>query len=492
MNESIEPKLSSQRSSELRAVVAMSIPIVVTTASRALMSFVDFYMVTKLGEESMAAIVPAGMTVFIYIALGMGCVMAVSTFASQSLGRKNFRECSAYAWQGIWLALVFALGGLALAPALRPVFALYGHAPGVAQQELIYARIILLSVGPTVGAVALASFFNGIHKPWVTMFSALEANLINIVLNYCLIFGKFGFPEMGIAGAAWGTVAATAYRVTRLAVTMCLPRYHEKFACRHTWRWSRRRIVGLLRVGAPQGLQWLSDVMVWSLFVGWLIGTTFGTTALAASNIAWQFMGLAFMPALGVGHAVSAMVGRAIGQGNPALARRFVNIGVAITTLYMFTVAVIYFVGRDWLVAQFLSPDVPNRAEVIAAAGALLVCAAVFQVFDGAGMTYVSALRGAGDTAWPAGMFIISHWVMVIGGGWTIIYLFPQWGPLGPWIAAAGLIIVTALLLGWRWMYGPWEKIQLFKHEDPEASHALEQPEEPDVEHIAGETPVAT
>ena len=135
MNESIEPKLSSQRSNELRAVVAMSIPIVVTTASRALMSFVDFYMVTKLGEESMAAIVPAGMTVFIYIALGMGCVMAVSTFASQSLGREQFRECSAYAWQGLWLAAAFALGGLALAPALGPVFALYGHAPGVTERD---------------------------------------------------------------------------------------------------------------------------------------------------------------------------------------------------------------------------------------------------------------------------------------------------------------------------------------------------------------------
>ena len=418
--------------------------------------------------------------------------MAVSTFASQSLGREQFRECSAYAWQGLWLAAAFALGGLALAPALGPVFALYGHAPGVTEQELTYGRIILLSVGPTVGAVALASFFNGIHKPWVTMFSALEANVINIVLNYCLIFGEFGFPEMGIAGAAWGTVAATAYRAIRLAATMCLPRYHDKFGCRHTWRWSRQRITALLRVGAPQGLQWLSDVMVWSLFVGWLIGTKFGTTALAASNIAWEFMGLAFMPALGVGHAVSAMVGRAIGQGNPALARRFVNIGLAITTLYMFAVAVIYFVGRDWLVAQFLSADVPNRAEVIAAAGALLVCAAVFQVFDGAGMTYVSALRGAGDTAWPAGMFIISHWVLVIGGGWTIIYFFPQWGPLGPWIAAASLIIVTAILLAWRWMRGPWEKIQLFKNEEQVAPPVSDDPSEPDAELIAAKAPTAT
>ncbi len=452
------PEERRQRRAEVRNVIAMSIPVVITTSSRAFMDVVDYTMITRLQlPEAQAAILPAQIIMWSYIILGMGIASMISTFASQSLGRSQFRECSTYAWQGLYIAAAFGLLGFTLRPLLPVLITAVGHEPTVQRLELAYARVALLTVGPTIAANGLGWFFVGIHRPWVTMWSAIEANIVNVAVSFVLIFGYCGFEPLGIAGAAWGTLAAVSYRTIRLSATLVAPSMERTFYSRRTWRPSWHRLRNLFRVGGPCGLQWLCDVVVWAIFVNVLIGTKFGTEHLIATNIAWQYMRLAFFPTIGVGQALTALVGKSIGAGNATRAMREARVAALITIGYMGSLSLIYWLKGAELIRLF-NPD-PRIVEI---GGTIMLCAAMFQLFDAIGITYNSALRGAGDTFVPSLFFIVSNWVIIVGGGWWVATRYPQLGSLGPWLAASLLIVITGVFLWWRWRRRGWVKIDLF------------------------------
>ncbi|UCG17408.1 MAG: MATE family efflux transporter [Phycisphaerales bacterium] len=449
------------RREEIRSVVTLSVPIVITMCSRVVMDVSDFTMMKWLGPDAQAALLPGQVMLWCYIVLGIGIVSMVSTFASQCLGRKRYADCSAYAWQGVYLSLLFGLLGLALRPSLPAVVAWMGHEPQIQQLELAYLNIAVFAIAPTLAAAALSHFFNGIHRPRVTMWSAIEGNVVNAVLSLVLIFGLAGCPKLGIAGAAWGTLAGTVYRTLRLAITMCGRGYAEPYAGRRTWRPDRVKIAGVLRVGAPSGIQLVSDVIVWTVFINILVGKYFGTVHLIATNVVWQYLRISFMPCLGIGFALTALVGRAIGESDCARAVRLARIAIAGMALYMAVLSVIYFVGRHSFVALF-----NGDPQIVRIGASVLICASIFQVFDAMGMGYNSALRGAGDTLWPSVVFVVTHWVIVIGGGFAMVHLFPELGSLGPWIAATVLIILVGWVMWWRWHARKWMTIDLLGQEE--------------------------
>lgn len=453
---------SDRRRRELRGVIAMAIPVVITTSSRAMMDIVDYAMIARLPtDDAQAAILGAQTVMWSYIVIGLGIVSMINTFAAQSLGRKEPRECSAYGWQSLYLGLGLGGLGLGLIPWMPKLVAMIGHEPRVQAAEIAYLKIVLLSTGPTIAAEGLGWFFVGIHRPWVAVWTSLEANVVNAAMCYVLIFGKLGFEPMGIAGAATGTVTAVCYRTVRLSIALLLPAQAREYDSRRTWRPSWTRIVALLRVGIPAGMQWFTEVVVWAIFVNVLVGQKFGTAHLIATSIAWQYMRIAFMPTIGVGRALSALVGKAIGEGDPNRAVREARIVVIITAVYMISLALVYTIFGRTLVGWF-----SDDAEVLTIGAKVMICLAAFQLFDAMGITYGAALRGAGDTFVPSVFFIISHWVIIVGGGWWVAQTFPQWGSIGPWIAGATLIAVTSIFLWFRWTSGAWRKIDLFRKGD--------------------------
>ncbi len=446
-----------ERRAELLGVVTMAIPVVITTSSRALMDVADYVMIAQLGlSEAQAAILPAQMIMWVYIILGMGVVSLVSSFASQSLGRQQYRECSTYAWQGLYLAAAIGITAAVLRPLLPGLIGLIGHEPAVQELELAYSRVALFTAGPTVAANALGWFFVGIHRPWVTMWSVLEANVVNIAVSLVLIFGFFGVPAMGIVGAAWGTFAGVSYRTVRLTCILVTPSMEQTYGSRQTWRPSAKKLRQLLRAGLPCGLHWVSEVLAWSIFVTVLVGTKFGTPHLVATNTAWQYLRISFMPAMGVGQALTALVGKSIGAGDPQRAIRETRIAVSITGVYMISLAFVYGVFRHELIMIFNTDP-----AVVEIGGKLMICAAVFQMFDALGITYSSALRGAGDTLIPSVFFVVNSWLIIVGGGWLATKLFPELGSLGPWLAAASFIVIAGIFLWLRWRGGAWMKIDL-------------------------------
>ncbi len=458
---------------ETRTLLILAAPIIAAMISRMAMGFIDFVMVSRLGTEATAAISPSTILVFTVLCLGMGAATSIQTFAAQALGRRQHRAAAAYAWQGFYIAALFVVLALPASLLAKPFWALIGHPPGVQALEVTYCRTAFWCMGFSVLCGGLDGFFNGVQKPSVGLISVLVSLVFNVLANYCLIFGNFGFPALGIQGAAIATVIAWGVRAAMLTLVFLSQEFHRTYGTRHTARFDASKLRSILQVGGPVAVQWVLDIGAWFVFLS-LLMKPFGTAAMAAANIGLQYMHLSFMPAVGLGTALCSLVGHAIGEGKPDLALRRANIGMLITGCYMGVVGLILYFARLPLMGLLASDP-----EVIAAGAAVLVWAAVFQVFDAAGITYVNALRGAGDTKWPAVVVAAHCWIVFILGGYLTATFLPHWGIHGPWMMCTLYIILLGLALWRRFNRGAWRKIDLFKDQpppsgfpDPAAEHA--------------------
>ncbi len=470
---------------EIIEVIRMSFPIVVANCCRMLMDVSDYWMISRTGDtDALAAILPGQMIMFCYIVIGLGMVSIITTLASQSLGRGDRRSCSAFAWQGLYLSLALWLIGGLLWPFLPAVIGWAGHDSAIQDLEKQYITIAYWTVGPTIINAALCAFFNGIHRPMVTMVTALEGLLVNAGASYVLIFGSFGLPAMGVAGAAWGLVIGTSYRAVRLVWCLCGSEMDREFQSRSTWRLDVQKILKIVRVGGPCGWQWCSDVIVWATFTVVLVGSYFGKTHQLATNAAWQYLRVSFIPCMGVGMAICSLVGRSIGAGDPLRAVRLTHVCTVLMLCYMIAMSLIYFIWRNELVGFFCAD-----ADVIRIGALVMVCAAVFQVFDALMMGYSNALRGAGDTLVPSIVFAVSHWIVVIGGGFAMAELRPDLGSLGPWIAASVLIILSGIWFCRRWSRRDWMKIDLFRDPAEHPAAANETSRDSVIPGTTGEQP---
>ncbi len=438
-------------------LLRIAAPIIGSMLSRTAMGFVDFVMISRLGTEAQAAITPANLVLFSVISFGMGACTLVNTFVAQALGRDEPRECSAFAWQGVYLALFIGVG---VAPAwwgIAPLFAAIGHEPSVQTLEVAYAQVGLLSIAPSLMVFALSGFFTGLHRPGVPLAAALIGNVFNILANYALIYGHFGFPALGLAGAAWATTLASALNALIMLGWMLLPHYRAQYDTAGQWQFSAPRFMRLVRFGAPAGLQFASDIIAWTYFTNVYIGR-FGKEQLAAHNIAIQFLHLSFMPAIGVGTALTVAVGKAIGKGDLPQVERYVRAGLWLSVGYMVLLGLLAAALRHPLIA-LLNRDV----EVVRWGGYIILFCAVFQLFDAMQITYTHALRGAGDTTWPAVAFLLCAVFILLGGSELAVRLVPHWGSCGPWLATTVYITVAGLLFLWRYRHGAWRRIELFQ-----------------------------
>ncbi len=444
-----------------RELLHLALPIVGLTVSRMLMGFVDFVMVSWLGTDAQAAISPATLFVFAVGCAGMGVATAVQTFVSQAAGRGESHEAGGYAWQSLYIAVALTVVVGPAAIVADTWFAwlarLAGHPAQIIPLEVEYVRIALWSALIAVMTVGLEGFFNGIQRPRVALVAALVALAVNTLGNWLLIFGNLGFPRMGIAGAAVATVIGFGARTLVLVVAMLDPTIDQQYHTRRSllFRWDKLK--GLLGVGGPTAVQWILDLGSWVVFLGWII-PAFGLVAMAATNVGLQLLHLSFMPAIGIGIALCSQVGFAIGQGRPEEARLRTRVALGVTVGYMGVAGLLFLLARGPLIALFNADP-----TVIAAGSVVMIWAAIFQVFDAMGITYMNALRGAGDTRFPAVVMAVCCWGVFVGGGVVAARLVPSWGLSGPWGACTLYIVLVGVALWWRWRGHAWQRIRLFE-----------------------------
>jgi MATE family multidrug resistance protein len=277
---------------------------------------------------------------------------------------------------------------------------------------------------------------------------------VNAAAAWALLFGHLGFRRMGVAGSAWAQNIGVFTEMSLLIFFATRSATRGRYNL-GDWKLRAREMKTLLSVGVPSGLQFVADVLAWSLFSLWVMGQ-FGTPAMAANTFMMRYMVVSFMPAFGISTAITALVGRYIGAGRPDVAQQRANLGFVITAVYMVTCGLIFFLGRNVLIGLFT-----HDVEVLRIGSMLLVFAAVYQFFDALYITYNGALRGAGDTLVPAVATALLNWGITVMGGYLVATTFPKWGPAGPWAVATFYGIVLGLFIYTRFRRGGWRAIRL-------------------------------
>jgi multidrug resistance protein, MATE family len=450
-----------------REVLRMAWPASVAMLGTTIIKFVDGLMVSKVGAAPFCAQFLGGMSAFVPEALILGLLTVINAYVSQNVGAGRYKRAGQYAWAGMAVAFGSALIISTLWFFSDAMFAMIGHEEHAL--ESMYFKYMIIAVLVTLPTRVLEQFFFGVHRPRIVLLASVIANLLNIAINYVLIFGKFGAPAMGLKGAAIGSVIAWVIQFLILLPIFLSHGMHSKFGTRliRATRWQHCK--DILHVGWPAGVQLCNDMLTWSMCVAILAGS-FGEAHRAATTIAMRYIGLAFMPAVGIGIATTALVGRYIGLGQPDIARRRAHQGVLTAMVWMGVCGAMFLAFRYpmvWLFAtsdqiamtsKCVSPD-----EIVRIGVQIMVCAAVFQLSDAVSIVYIGALRGSGDTRWPMYVTIGLSWCIIVGGGLAIVKLVPQLESLGPWIAASAYVIVMGIAMAWRFESGAWRKIDILR-----------------------------
>ncbi len=466
-------------------LLRIAAPTVATMTSYTLMTFVDKWLVSHLGATFVGAQGNGGLAAWVPQSVAMGTLQIVNTYVSQNNGAGKPERAPAYAWNGIWLALLW---GLALIPyALFALPALFSAAGIDGEQSALatqYGSVLVFGAGINMATRAVSQFFYGMQRAGVITFAGVLANIINLFISSALVFGNGPVPDglgpigawahwvgsalniqpMGIVGSAWGTVAATCIELLIPLAIFLSPRMNALYRTRSAWRWSMPHVKDIIRTGWPGGLMMGNEMVCWGFFMVYLV-SGFGPQHASAGWIAHQYMSMSFMPAVGISIAASSIVGKYIGAGLPLIARQRALLAVKLGVAYMGTCGVLFVVFRtplsDFFIASGTSPA--DREELIRLSSQMLIAAAAFQLFDAGAMVLTGALRGAGDTFYPGMVTVVASWTVIVAGGLAMTHFFPELKSVGAWIAAAAYIFILCVALSIRFLGGKWMKIQLLK-----------------------------
>ncbi len=454
-----------------REFLGLAFPLILSTASWSIQHFVDRVFLSWYSTEALAAAAPAGMTNFIFLSFFLGIAQYVNTFVAQYTGARRPERVGPAVWQGVYLALFSGLLALVPAALSAPLFDLIGHDPAIRQAETTYFRVLCYGIGLHVLSTSASCFFSGRGRTWTVLGVNIAATLLNIVLDYALIFGRWGLPEWGIEGAAWATNLAGLFSATLFFVLIVRRSYRAQYATLRGWKPDPELFGRLLRFGGPSGLTFMLDIMAFSLFI--LIAGRLGTIALAATNLASHINSLAFMPLIGSGIAVTTMVGQRLGRNQPAAAEYCTWTGFHLALLYTLVMALAYIAVPELFLKPFKArAQGADFAAAYAIAIPLLRIVALYCIFDAFYMTFTATLKGAGDTRFIMWVSVPLAWVLMVIPAFVAQAYFNA-GIFLIWGFLCAYVIVLALVFYFRFRQGKWKDMRVIEEQPLEVEQMV-------------------
>jgi len=466
-----------------RAVLVISLPLVVSMGSHTAMLFTDRLFLSRYSVDSIAAATPAGLLAFMFMCFFMGVVGFDNTLIAQSVGAGMKGQVARSLWQGIYFALLAGIILAAFSCSGDTIFRWAGHSGTVRAQENIYFRILMQGAIFALLHDALSCFYSGQGLTRPIMFINLAGVLINIPLDYCLIYGVGGFPEMGIEGAAIATILG---HVLMLALYILLIFSRKNIRIFGLWRnmgFDRQLFGKLVKYGVPSGIQFFVDIFAFTYFL--LVIGRIGRDALAATNIAFAINSLAFMPMIGFSIATSSLVGQAIGRGKPDEAVTATRSAIFLTTVYMWIVATLFVVFPEALCGIFRSAsgDPAAEASVQSTAIILLRFVAFYSLVDGLNVIYSGALKGAGDTAFIGWTILVLSIGLIIAPVTLTVFVF-QAGLYTAWTFTSLYVCALAVAFWWRFRQGKWKAMRVMEAAPSAGNIVLPRPGIPGAEEL--------
>jgi MATE family multidrug resistance protein len=435
---------------ELRALLRLAGPIIVSQLGGIAMGTTDTIMVGPLGAEALAA---AGLGNAIFMAsfvISSGILMGMSPLVAQAFGAGDRGECRRVLVQGLWLAAILSLPMSVLYLFGLPIARALGQPEGVSQLAGGYLSAIAWGVPPMLLFMAFRQYLDGqsLTRPAMTM--TFIGVAVNVVGNFLLIYGfqldlpllgTWTVPAGGLAGSAWST---TLVRWAMLAAMLVYVLRHpvlRPFAG-VSLKPAAARMRRMMRIGAPIGVQMGAEVGVFAFAVvlmGWL-----SPVAQAAHQVTINVASATFMVAMGTSLAGSIRVGQHVGSGSRRGVHRAVLTTYALVLAFMSLAALGFLTAPRWILGLYT-----HDPEIVTVGLSLLAMAAAFQVFDGAQVAGLCALRGAADTRIPMGITVLAYWVIGAPAAYLLGF-HTRLGPQGVWLGLVVSLIVAALLLAWR------------------------------------------
>lgn len=396
-----------------KEVLVLAIPLIITTGSGSLQSFIDRMFLSWFDSNALAATVPAAMVSLSLTALFLGVASYVAVLVAQYYGARDHEKIGSVVWQGFYTVGLSLLVVIPVTFYIVPIFELIGHDPLLQDMEASYARILIAAIPILIISASLSGFFSGIGRTSVVMWSNLLITLMNIALDYVLIFGHWGAPAMGVAGAAWATVISLAAGVTVQLWIFLMPDYRQRYNTLLHWQFDGGLFKRLLRFGLPVGLQVQMQMVAWTLFV-LLIGQI-GVAALTAHSIAMNVFMVIVMPVAGMSVAVSVLVGQRIAAGEVVSAERVTYSAIHIAALFFIFAGLSLVYLPEWFIKPFSSGMSSAVYEAtVPLVEDLLGLIALFCLFESVSMMMAGTLKGAGDTHFLAWTSILCSWLILV------------------------------------------------------------------------------
>lgn len=425
---------------ELPGILKLAVPIVVGLSASTLIGVTDSLMVAPLGAEPLAAVGLTASVSLIVVAAVWGMLSAVSVRIGAAHGARAGRQVAAILRGGLWLGLMAGVAGMA---AMGGIWLLLPHLGQPAEVLAIMPAYWALMAGMLVPFAVLTVFksaFEAVDRPWLGTAFAFLGVVLNVPLNYVLIWGIGPFPALGLTGA--GVASLVAEGLALFAAFLWWLRAASLRRLRVRAPVVAGDVAATAREGAPLGLLYIAETGAMS--VATLVIGLFGALALAGNQIAWSISGVLYMVPLGVAGAVAIRVAQARGAGDGAAIRPIVAAALVIALGWLSVAAVTLT-----LFAAPIAGLVTADPAVIAAAAPILAVFALSQVGDGLQSTLLGALRGLSDTAWPAMVSLIAYW----GVGLPLGAALALWGGMGPpgmWLGFVVALFGAGLALAWR------------------------------------------
>ncbi|MEM9327956.1 MAG: MATE family efflux transporter [Bacteroidota bacterium] len=419
----------------LRRNVKLAAPVMIGQLGHIMVSVADTAMVGQVGVIPLAASTFAGTFFHVFMLFGIGVSYAITplTAATDPTDQPQLLK---YLQNGLLVNGILGVTMVLLSLAILPFLGYFGQEAPVAEAARGYLLIVSLSLFPVMIFQSFRQFSEGLSNTFIPMVVSITANLLNVLLNYLLIFGKFGFPEMGLNGAALATL------ISRLVMAVLMILLSRKQWVGFSWSFDRMVLKRVVKLGVPSGMQYIFEVGAFAtaaIMVGWL-----GAEQLAAHQIALNLAAISYMAATGIAAAAQIRVANQKGLND------IVTLRQAGYSCYLLTIVFMGFCGLMMVIFNYELPSLYIGEESVRQiASSLLFIAAAFQISDGCQAVGLGILRGLTDVRIPTYVTFFAFFVLAIPGGYLLGFTFGL-GVQGIWYALLMGLTVGAILHVWR------------------------------------------
>lgn len=418
----------------------LAYPVMLSMLGQVMTGVADSVMIGQTGATPLAAASLANVVFFLLFTFGIGMSYSITPFVAEADGKNDKTLIVDLLKNSFLINMITGVALVAIALIAERFLYAAEQPEDVVDLAIPYLRLISISILPSMIFQTYRQFGEGLHSTRMAMIIVISSNLLNILLNYLLIYGKFGFPELGLNGAGWATlISRTLMGILMAGYIYNGKKFSDYRAGFALGNYSRKLINKMLHIGIPAGIQFIFEVSAFgfsAIMMGW-----FGTTSLAAHQIAINMATISYMTTSGLGAAATIRVGNYLGkQDIPTLrSAGFTLMNMAMVIMMVWGTA--FIIWRHEFPAFYI-----NDHAVITIAAPLLIIAGLFQLSDGLQVVCAGALRGLQDVKIPSLLILVAYWVIGLPLGYWLGFTL-NYGPIGVWVGLLIGLTITAIAM---------------------------------------------